>query len=179
MSAAIKTKVLEAKQRLANNENFYDQKQGDENLFAWLEKCLENAKGRKSNDVLVHLATIGKAMEDHADETIPLTLHHKEVRIAIFLARAFEDLSAIWYLRDLTINTLRKTKQREFDRILQELKETHEPETVLLAIPTKRKREEDSEEQPSKKQKFSEFEIDTDFEKWLNDEQEFLEGINA
>jgi hypothetical protein len=55
----------------------------------------------------------------------------------------------------------------------------HEPETILLAIPTKRKREEEPTEQPSKKQKFSEFEIDTDFEKWLNDEQEFLEGIDA
>ena len=68
-------------------------------------------------------------------------------------------------------------KQREFDRIIKELKTPVKPEPLLLAIPTKRKTDDDLDEQLRKKQKFPEFEIDQEFENWLNRQQEFLEGL--
>ena len=179
MSEAIERKIREAKKKYANRENFYNHEQGDENLFDWLQECLERAKKRKYNDILVHLATIGKAMEENPDKTIGLTMHHKEVDIAIFLARSFEDLSAIWYLEDLTMETLRKTKSREFNRIIQNMKKDEHPIIVKTPPTLKRQREEELDEAPSKKQKFPEFEIDPDFEGWLTGEQEYLEGINA
>jgi hypothetical protein len=170
MSEAIEKKIREAKEKHANKENFYNQEQGDKDLFKWLEECLDRAKRRKYNDIMVHLATIGKAMDNHPDETIGLTLSKKEVHLAVFLARAFEDISAIWFLDDLTMQNLRHTKKREFDRIIRNLKEKPS---------LKRPREEEPDEVPSKKQKFTEFEIDSDFEGWLTGEQEYLEGIDA
>ena len=169
MSEAIEKKIQEAKKRHATGEEFYNQEQGDKNLFKWLEECLERAKGRKNNDIMVHLATIGKAMDNHPDATIELTLSKKEVHIAVFLARAFEDISAIWFLEDLTMQNLRHTKKKELDRILSNL----EKKPSL-----KRPREEEPNEVPSKKQKFPEFEIDPDFEGWLNGEREFIEGVD-
>ena len=111
MSEAIEKKIREAKEKYANGGDFYNQEQGDKNLFKWLEECLERAKGRKNNDIMVHLATIGKAMDNHPDETIELTLSKKEVHIAVFLARAFEDISTIWFLEDLTMQNLRHTRR--------------------------------------------------------------------
>ena len=168
MSEAIEKKIRAAKEKHANGENFYNHEQGDKDLFDWLEECLERAKKRKYNDILVHLTTIGKAMEENPDKTIGLTLHHKEVEIAVFMARAFEDLSAIWYLEDLTMDTLRKTKNREFNCIIKNLKKD-EHLIVVETLP---------DEEPSKKQKFTEFEIDPDFEGWLNGEHEFIEGLD-
>ena len=63
------------------------------------------------------------------------------------------------------MHTLRKTKGKEMKRIIQEL------------ASKKRTREEDEDEVPRKKQKQAEFEIDPDFEEWLNGEREFIDGI--
>ena len=50
----------------------------------------------------------------------------------------------------------------------------------MIAIPTKRNREEEDPDQPeSKRRKFGEFEIDEDFEAQLRGDSEFLEGIDA
>ena len=158
MSGAIEQKIREAKEKYAQGEGVFNQEQEDSDLFKWLETCLERAKKRKYNDILVHLATIGKAMENRPTEDIELTLSKSEVRIAVFMAIAFEDPAAIWFLQDLTIDTLRKTKGREYKRILANLKT--------------------EKERPMKKQKTSEWEIDDEeFEKWLNGENEFLEGV--
>ena len=66
----------------------------------------------------------------------------REVRIALFLARVFEDIGAIWYLQDLSMTTLRKTKQKELDRIEQEIKSQK----------NKRPREEEETEVPQRRQ---------------------------
>ena len=165
MSDALKKKIIEAKEKYAAGESFINQEQGDLDLFKWLEKRLESAKERKYNEILVHLAAIGKAMEDHQRETIGLTISAQEVKIAVFLAKVFEDHAAIWFLQDVTMHTLRKTKGKEMKRIIQEL------------ASKKRTREEDEDEVPRKKQKQAEFEIDPDFEEWLNGEREFINGI--
>ncbi len=167
MSEAIIKKIAEAKEKHKKGEVVFDHEQGDRHLFEWLEEHLERAKGRKHNDVLIHLATIGKAMEERPDETIKLTINDKEVRIALFLARVFEDIGTIWYLQDLSMTTLRKTKQKELKRIEQEIKSQK----------NKRPREEEETEVPQKKTKFAEFEVDFEFEKWLDGENEFLEGL--
>src|SRR5277367_1100643 len=86
MSEAIEKKIREAKEKYANGENFYNQEQGNKDLFKWLEECLERAKRRKYNDIMVHLTTIGKAMDNNLNETIELTLSKKEVHLAVFLA---------------------------------------------------------------------------------------------
>ena len=179
MTDKIKNKILEAKQRFAEGYEFHDQDQGeDQDLWEWLEGCLQKAKERRNNDVLVHLALIGKAMEERPDETIPLTLHHQEVQVALFLARAFKDITAVWYLKDLSYHSLRKISQRKFYKILHDLEEPEDTE-VLAAILAKRSREENLDQQPSKKQKFTEFELNEDFDRWLRGENEFLEGIDA
>ena len=130
MSAAIEKKIQQAKERYTTGIGIFDQEQGDKDLFKWLKDYLERAKKRKNNDILVYLATIGKAMEENPDETIELTLHHQEVRIAVFLASTFEDLSAIWYLEDLTMETLRRTKNREFNHIIKNMKTAEQPAEV-------------------------------------------------
>src|SRR5665213_1009372 len=167
MSEAIKKKIHEAKEKLANGGYFVNQAQGDLDLFKWLEICLERAKKRKHNDVLVHLATIGKAMEANKEKTIGLTIYQREVRIALFLAQAFEDISAIWYLEDLMMETLRHTKEKELNRIVQEIKSESK----------KRTREEDKDETERKKPRLIEFEVDPDFEDWLKGDRKFLEGL--
>ena len=79
MSAAIEKNICEAKKKYTTRIGIFDQEQGDKDLFKQLKDCLERAKKRKNNDILVHLATIGKAMEENPDETIELTLYHQEV----------------------------------------------------------------------------------------------------
>ena len=114
----------------------------------------ERAKKRKHNDVLVHLATIGKAIEANKERMIGLAICRREVRIALFLVWAFKDISAIWYLEDLMMETLRHTKKKELNRIVQEIK----------SEPNKRTREEDEDETERKKPRLIEFEVDPDFE---------------
>src|SRR5947209_19358927 len=103
-------------------------------------------------------------MEERLTEMILLTLHHQEVYIALFLARAFKDISTIWYLKDLTLSTLKRQSNRKFYKILRDLEEEGQPKEAMIAIPTKRNHEEEYSDQPeSKRWKFGEFELDEDF----------------
>ena len=106
-------------------------------------------------------------MEANKEETIGLTIRQREVRIALFLAQAFEDISAIWYLEDLTMETLRYTKEKELNRIIQEIKSESK----------KRTREEDEDEIERKKPRLIEFKVDPDFKDWLKGDRKFLKGI--
>ena len=76
------------------------------------------------------------------------------------------------------METLRRTKNREFNRIIKNMKPAEQPAEVQATLGLKRHRDKEPDEVPSKKQKFSEWEIDNEeFEKQLNGENKFLEGF--
>ena len=58
------------------------------------------------------------------------------------------------------------------------MKPVEQPAEVQATLSLKKQRDEEPNEVPTKKQKFSEWEIDDEeFEKWLNRENKFLEGF--
>ena len=59
---------------MPEEKNFSIRSKGIKTSSNGWKNAWNEPKKRKYNDILVHLATIGKAMEENPDETIELTI---------------------------------------------------------------------------------------------------------
>ena len=164
--------IQKAYQDQASGRNFLYSVEEGPNLFRQLEGNFETVKRRKHNETLIHLALIGLAMEKHKEETIPLTLSHRDVKVAIFLAKAFPNVDTIWYLMDVSPENIKDLKQNYLNLILKEL---GDKKKTTLPLNGKRRL---GEETSFSTKKICTTWDDQDFEEWLNGDKEFLDGLD-